>query len=80
MTFLVACAAGPLKQFKTIQYLPYDGNCFERLMPDGSLDTKCYFDEGTNEEKDWIVIKKSDFNRELDFQALLRKSCRKWKR
>lgn len=76
---LVACSAAPIKDFKTLQWLPESGNCHERLLADGTILLKCYYDDGTNEEKDWIVIKKSDYNKELNYQDLLIKSCKKWK-
>ena len=75
---LIACGFAPVKNFKTIQYLNQDGNCFERLLDDGTIEVKCYYDEGTPKEKDWVVIRKSDLNKEHDYQDLLIKSCKKW--
>lgn len=76
----VACAAAPKKDFKTLQYLPMPGDCFERKLKDGSIETKCYYDDGTDSEKDWITIRKSDFNKELDYQDKLIYKCKVWKK
>ena len=76
---VTACAAIPVKDFKTIQYLPRDGNCFERLLEDGTIEVKCYYDEsGDIKDKDWITIRKSFFNKELDYQDTLKRRCKKW--
>lgn len=77
---LTACAGAPKKDFKTLQYLPIDGNCFERILENGTIEIKCYYDSGTPEERNWIVVKKSDFNKELDYQDKLIFNCKKWKR
>ncbi len=77
---LTACAGAPRKDFKTLQYLNHDGNCFERKLSDDSFERKCYYDDGTDEEADWIVIRKSDFNKELDYQDKLIYSCKTWKK
>ena len=76
---LAACSSAPVKDFKTIQYLPYDGNCFERLLQNGDIETKCYYDSDVQDEKDWVVIRKSSLNKELDYQALLINKCKKWR-
>jgi hypothetical protein len=76
----VACSSAPIKDFKTIQWLPDDGNCHARKLKDGSIVSECYYDEGTDEEADWVVVRKSDFNKELNYQDLLIKSCKKWKK
>ena len=70
----------PAKNFKTIQWLPEDGNCHIRKLQDDSIETKCYYDNGDAEEKDWIVVSKVLFNEELNYQDLLIKECKKWKR
>lgn len=77
---LVACSSAPRKEFKTIQWLPDHGNCHTRKLESNEIVTKCYYDDGTVEQKDWITIKKSDFNKELDYQSKLIHSCRKWKK
>ena len=73
---VVACSSAPLKDFKTLQYLPDNGNCFTRILPDGSVETECYDD---NDNPDWITVKKSFFNKELDYQDLLIRECKKWR-
>ena len=78
---LLSCAgAAPVKDFKTIQFLPRHGDCFDRLKKDDTIETKCYFDNGTEEEGNWITIRKTDYNKELNYQDLLKKECKKWKR
>ena len=77
LLLLVACSAAPVKDFHTIQYLPQDGNCHDRLLADGTVEELCYFDDG---DKDWITIRKSFFNKELNYQDLLIRSCKKWRR
>lgn len=76
---VTACASYPIKDFKTVQYLPFDGVCFDRLKEDGSREIKCYYDEGLEDEKNWTVIRKSDLYKEWDYQDKLIKSCEKWR-
>lgn len=75
----IACAAAPKKDFKTIQYLPEEGACFDRILPNNEIETLCHYSNGTNSEKDWIAIRKSSFNKELNYQNLLIKKCKVWK-
>ena len=74
--FIVACSSAPIKEFKTIQYLPLNGACFERLLDDDTIETICYDDVL---EKGWIVITKEHHNKELDYQDLLIRQCKKWR-
>ena len=77
---VMACSAVPIKDFKTLQYLPQDGNCHERLLSDDTTEVECYYDNGTDDEADWVTIRKSYFNKELNYQDLLIKSCKQWKK
>ena len=46
------------------------------LLDDDTLEFKCFNDDG---DADWITIRKSFYNKELDYQDLLIKECKKWR-
>ena len=76
---LFACSSMPLKEFATTKYLPRDGACFDRLLDDDSIETKCYYDNGEDSEKDWIVVPYSSFQKELLYQQKLIQMCKGWR-
>jgi len=76
LLLLTSCTSlMPLKHFKSIQYLPDNNSCFERSLGNNTVERKCYIDGVSH---DWVVIKKSDFNKELGYQDLLINRCWKW--
>ncbi len=76
---IISCGSTPIKTHKTIQWLPESGNCHLRKK-DGEIIRKCFYPDGTPEERNWIMVKKSDFAAELNWQSTLINKCKKWKK
>jgi hypothetical protein len=80
ITLLISsCTTPPVKNFRTTQWLPEDENCHSRRLINGAIVERCFYEHGTEEERDWITIRKSSFNAELDYTDLLIFKCDKWK-
>lgn len=69
------CAKAPQKDYSVIKWLPVDDSCFERLLPDGVVETFC-IDATSN----MIGISLVDYVKELNYQDRLIKSCQKWRK
>lgn len=65
----------PVKDYKVTKWLPIYGNCYERMLSDGSVEHICI-----DETSDMIGITLGDYIKELDYQSLLIRKCRKWKK
>lgn len=69
-----ACATIPVKDYTVIKWLPVSGSCFERLLPNDQIEKMCIDDDS-----DMIGISLSDYIKELNYQNILIKSCKKFK-
>lgn len=69
-----ACATFPPKDYMTVKWLAMSGACFERLLPNDVVETVCIDDNS-----DMIGMSLRDIDKELNYQNLLIKSCKRWK-
>ena len=72
---LIACAAAPKKNFTVNKWLPVYGSCFERLTKEGEILRVCIDDDD-----DMIGISLRDYQKELNYQDLLKNKCKAWKK
>ena len=71
---VVSCAAAPpAKNYKVTEWLPTINSCFERLLPDDTIETICISNNST-----MIGVSLQDLQKERNYQDLLIRKCKKW--